>query len=42
MLVLKVKSENLSKTPAKEVFLVGVHGCSGTAVESAKLGTISV
>ena len=37
-----MKSENFSKTLAKEVFLVGFHGCSGTAVQSTKLGTISI
>jgi len=37
-----VKSENFSKTLAKEVFLVDFHGCSGTAVESMNLGTIGL
>ena len=33
-------SENFSKTLAKEVFLVDFHACSGTPVESMRLGTI--
>ena len=37
-----MKSENLGQTPTKEFFLVDFHGCSGTAVESMNLGTISV
>ena len=37
-----MKNENLGQIPKKEVFLAGFHGDNGTAVESAKLGTISV
>ena len=42
MLLLFLKTGNSSQILAKEVFLVDFHGCSGTAVESIILGTLSV
>ena len=42
ILLLFLKSENFIEVLAKKVFLVGLHGCSGTAVDSMNLGTIGV